>query len=62
MGKSDNWNAPLQADVADALIAGKNVIAIKAVNGGTSPNPAGAIGEVVAFGADGKQIIPPVDR
>ncbi|HEY3964447.1 MAG TPA: DUF1549 domain-containing protein [Planctomycetaceae bacterium] len=55
VGKSDNWNVPFQVDVADALIAGKNVIAVKATNGGAAPNPAGFIGEVVAFGPDGKQ-------
>ncbi|MBI3863108.1 MAG: DUF1549 domain-containing protein [Planctomycetia bacterium] len=53
-GKSDNWTVPVQADVAELLVAGKNVIAIKAVNGGTAANPAGAIGEIAAFGADGK--------
>jgi hypothetical protein len=54
VGKSDNWNAPLQIDVTEALAAGKNVIGLKAANGGTSPNPAGAIGEIVALSADGK--------
>jgi mono/diheme cytochrome c family protein len=56
VGKLDNWAMPFQVDVADALIAGKNVLAIKAANGGSSPNPAGVIGEVVALGADGKHV------
>src|SRR5262249_7504364 len=43
--KSDNWGAPVQADLAEFLVAGDNAIALKAVNGGSSPNPAGAIGD-----------------
>jgi hypothetical protein len=54
VAKSDNWNVPVQADVADALIAGKNVVAIKAANGGSTPNPAGVIAEIAALGDDGK--------
>ena len=47
---------PLQIDVTAALTAGKNVIAIKGTNGGSSPNPAGVIGEIATFGADGKPV------
>jgi hypothetical protein len=36
------------------LVAGKNVIAVKATNGGSSPNPAGVIGEIAALSADGR--------
>ncbi len=32
------------------LRPGKNVVAVKAINGGNAPNPAGVIGEIVAFG------------
>lgn len=53
--KSDNWGTPVQVDATDFLTAGKNVVAVKAVNGGNAPNPAGVIGEIAAFGADGKQ-------
>jgi hypothetical protein len=56
VGKSDNWNTPLQLDVTDALAAGKNIIGLKAANGGTSPNPAGAIGDIVALSAEGKPV------
>jgi hypothetical protein len=54
LAKSDNWGAPVQVDATGFLTAGKNVVAVKAVNGGNAPNPAGVIGEIVAFGADGK--------
>src|SRR5262249_43353360 len=40
----------------ETVAAGKNVIGLKATNGGTSPNPAGAIGEIVALGTDGKSV------
>src|SRR5262249_30067205 len=50
--KSDNWGAPTQADLAELLVAGDNMIAVKATNGGDSPNPAGAIGDIVAFGGE----------
>jgi hypothetical protein len=42
VGKSDNWNSPAQLDVTEALVTGKNIIGLKAANGGNSPNPAGA--------------------
>lgn len=53
--KSDNWGAPVQLDATGLLTAGKNVVAVKAINGGKEPNPAGVIGEIVVFDADGKQ-------
>jgi len=55
LAKSDNWGAPAQVDVTGSLAAGKNVVAVKAINGGNAPNPAGVIGEIVVFGADGKR-------
>ncbi|MGE5193522.1 MAG: DUF1549 domain-containing protein, partial [Deltaproteobacteria bacterium] len=54
VGKSNNWNPPVQLDVTEALVKGENVIGLKATNGGSGPNPAGAIGEIVALSADGK--------
>ena len=54
--KSDNWGAPAQADVAEFLKSGGNVIALKAANGGSSPNPAGTIGEIAALNAQGKLV------
>jgi hypothetical protein len=56
VGKCDDWTAPVQVDVTGNLIAGKNVIAIVATNDGESPNPAGAIGEIVLLSAEGKRI------
>jgi hypothetical protein len=54
LAKSENWNQPVQVDLGDALRQGKNVIGLKAANGGTTPNPAGAIAEIIAWSADGK--------
>jgi hypothetical protein len=54
LAKSDNWVSPVQVDVTRMLAAGKNIVAVTAVNGSDAPNPAGVIGEIVAFGADGK--------
>ena len=56
LAKSDNWGAPVQVDATALLRPGKNIVAVKAVNGGNGPNPAGAIGEIVAFGTDGQVI------
>jgi len=56
VGKSDNWSTPAQIDVTEAVVPGKNVVALKAVNGGSGPNPAGAIGEIVTLSAEGKPI------
>src|SRR5262249_49026158 len=54
VGKSENWNAPAQFHVTGTLVDGKNVVAVKAANGGSSPNPAGVIGEIASLSADGK--------
>ncbi|PWU09930.1 MAG: rhamnosidase [Verrucomicrobia bacterium] len=40
----DNWKECSQADISSLLVNGTNVLAVAAVNGGTSPNPAGLIG------------------
>jgi alpha-L-rhamnosidase len=40
----DNWKEYAQADFASFLVNGTNVLAVAAVNGGTSPSPAGFIG------------------
>ncbi|HEY2249622.1 MAG TPA: DUF1553 domain-containing protein, partial [Planctomycetaceae bacterium] len=55
LAKSDNWGAPAQVDLTRVLAAGKNVVAIKVTNGADAPNPAGMIGEIVAYDAVGKQ-------
>jgi len=54
LAKSENWKEPAQLNLGDVLVAGKNVVALKVVNGGPAPNPAGAIAEILVFGADGQ--------
>jgi Protein of unknown function (DUF1549)/Protein of unknown function (DUF1553)/Planctomycete cytochrome C len=56
LAKSDNWNAPVQVDVTAALIAGDNVIALSATNGGSTPNSAGAIAEIATISSEGKRL------
>jgi HEAT repeat protein len=47
------WNKPRRLDVTDMLQAGKNVLAVEAVN--TAPGPAGVILKLSATLADGRQ-------
>jgi alpha-L-rhamnosidase len=42
----DNWQQYCQADISAFLVNGTNVLAVAAVNAGTSPNPAGLIGSL----------------
>ena len=44
VGKSDDWNTPLQMDVGKFLKIGENTIELVASNGGNSENPAAVIG------------------
>jgi alpha-L-rhamnosidase len=39
-----SWSQTYQTDISSLLVAGTNVLAVAAVNSGTSPNPAGLIG------------------
>jgi alpha-L-rhamnosidase len=49
-------------DVKKYLVAGKpNTLAILATNGGTEPNPAGAIGKLEVKLTDGNSIVKPID-
>jgi len=50
----DGWNKPRRLDVTDMLQAGKNVLAVEAVN--TAPGPAGVILKLSAELADGRQM------
>jgi alpha-L-rhamnosidase len=42
----DNWQQYGQVDIAPLLVAGTNVLAVAAVNGGTSASPAGLFGSL----------------
>ena len=56
VSQSDQWNAPVQLDVTEALVKGHNVIGMKTTNAGSDPNPAGAIAEFVALSAEGNPL------
>ena len=50
----DSWNQAVRLDVTAMLKAGKNVLAIEAIN--TAPGPAGVILKLVAELADGRRV------
>ncbi len=54
--RSSTWNAPVRLEAAQFLVAGKNLVAVKAANDGKEPNPAGLIGEIVVHNAKGEPI------
>ncbi|MFN0054958.1 MAG: DUF1549 domain-containing protein [Planctomycetales bacterium] len=56
VAKSENWNSPVQVDVARALQPGNNVIALRGTNGGNGPNAAGAIVEILALDEQGRTV------
>jgi hypothetical protein len=60
-GKGQNWHYLHSIAAASMLRTGRNTIAIKAINGGTSPNPAGLIGFLAIRWADGHRRMIPID-
>ncbi len=46
---SDNWMVPLVVDLTRFVQAGENLIAVRATNLGTVPNPAGFIGDLAPY-------------
>ena len=56
VARSSTWNAPVQEEPTKSLVAGNNIVALKAANGGKDPNPAGVIGEIVAYNAKGEAL------
>jgi hypothetical protein len=56
VARSSTWNAPVHEEPTKSFVAGENVLALKAANGGKDPNPAGVIGEIVAYNAKGEPI------
>jgi hypothetical protein len=56
LGIGDNFNTVFALDAAAGLRKGANVIAIKASNGGDSPNPAGLVGALVISFNDGRKL------
>jgi hypothetical protein len=52
--RSSTWESPVHIEATRLLVAGKNLVTVKAANGGKEPNPAGVIGEIVAYNANGE--------
>jgi hypothetical protein len=61
-GGEDNWRELKKVDVAKRLRAGANQLAIQAVNGGDTPNPAGLIGRLVIEFDQGYSLLVPIDK
>jgi hypothetical protein len=55
VGAGQNWMTAAPVTVTADLAAGTNILAIAAANGGSSPNPAGLIGQLTLNYADGTQ-------
>ena len=53
VGQGNDYTVATPYQVASELAPGSNVIAIAAINGGTTPNPAGLIGEIILNYSDG---------
>jgi hypothetical protein len=54
-GEGDNFHQVFSADVTAAVKPGVNVLSVRAVNDGNSPNPAGLLGALRLKFADGSQ-------
>jgi hypothetical protein len=50
----EGWRNPVQLDVTKFVRQGSNQLAIRAVNGGTEPNPAGLIGALIMESESGR--------
>jgi len=61
-GSGDDWNRTFSMDLTRLLKPGANLLAVKAVNGGDSPNPAGLIGLLTIQYADGHSQQIPTDQ
>ncbi len=54
VAEHDDWQNPLAVELRPWIAAGRNVVAIRATNGGTGPNPAGFIADVAVVDTDGR--------
>jgi hypothetical protein len=61
-GSGDDWNRAFSMDLTHLLKPGANLLAVAAVNGGDSPNPAGLIGLLTIKFADGHSQQIPTDQ
>ena len=62
LGDGNNFHETYRIDVAPILKAGENVLAVEALNGGDSPNPAGLIGTLIVKFRGGDVLEVPTDR
>ena len=60
-GRGDNFHQGYIVDVADLLRSGANAVAVRAENGGKSPNPAGLIGCLEIRFSEGSSLVVPTD-
>jgi len=61
-GKVEGWSRAATVALASALRPGRNVVAIRAVNEGDEPNPAGLAGRIrVSFSDDTPAAVVPID-
>jgi len=61
-GTGDNFKRAYSVDVASLIKPGTNLLAVAAVNGSDSPNPAGLIGSLAIQFADGRTVELPTDK
>ncbi|HNQ87418.1 MAG TPA: glycosyl hydrolase [Verrucomicrobiota bacterium] len=59
---SEGWRNPVQLDLKAHLRPGANVLAIRAINASTQPNPAGLLGCLRVEFDTGEPLVVPVDR
>lgn len=60
--RGDQWDLAYDAEIRSLLVAGENVLAVEAVNAGSSDNEAGLIGQLELRLDDGRVISVPVDE
>ncbi len=61
VAEGDNFNQLYTLNIAGALKPGQNLVAVRAVNGATTPNPAGLIGVLTIRLRRGGELIIPTD-
>lgn len=54
VAEHDDWQNPLTIELRPWLAEGPNLVAVRATNGGTGPNPAGFIADIAVVDAGGR--------
>lgn len=60
-GRASSWKNPADLDLTSLLQPGPNTLAIAATNGGSTPNPAGLIGQLTLAFDQGNPLHLPID-